>query len=69
MAPVSTLKAIIAIVGNLLLAPAAVAVILYFVNRPAMGELRATTGRNVVLAITLVFAVSLALIGAVRLVR
>jgi hypothetical protein len=38
------LKAIIAMVGNLLLAPAAVAVIFYFVNRPAMGELRANAG-------------------------
>jgi hypothetical protein len=60
------LKAIIAMVGNLLLAPAAVAVIFYFVNRPAMGELRANAGRNVLLATTLVFAVVLAVLGAVR---
>jgi manganese transport protein len=63
------LKAIIAMVGNLLLAPAAVAVIFYFVNRPAMGELRASTGRNVLLAIALVFALSLAITGAVRFFR
>jgi manganese transport protein len=63
------LKAIIAMVGNLLLAPAAVAVIFYFVNRPAMGELRATKGRNVLLATTLVFAVSLAVAGVVRFFR
>jgi Mn2+/Fe2+ NRAMP family transporter len=60
------LKAIIAMVGNLLLAPAAVAVIFYFVNRPAMGELRANAGRNVLLGATLVFSVVLAIIGAAR---
>ena len=32
------LKAILAMVGNLVLAPVAVAVILYFVNRPALGR-------------------------------
>jgi manganese transport protein len=68
MAP-ALLKAIIAMVGNLLLAPAAVAVIFYFVNRPAMGELRATTGRNVLLAVALLFALSLAVVGAVRFFR
>ena len=47
------LKAILAMVGNLLLAPVAVAVIFYFVNRPAMGEFRANAGRNLVLAVTL----------------
>jgi hypothetical protein len=62
------LKAIVAMVGNLLLAPAAVAVIFYFVNRPAMGELRAGAGRNVLLAAALLFALTLALIGAARLI-
>jgi manganese transport protein len=60
------LKAIVAMVGNLLLAPAAVAVIFYFVNRPAMGELRAGAGRNALLAAALVFALTLAVIGAAR---
>ena len=60
------LKAIVAMVGNLLLAPAAVAVIFYFVNRPGMRELRASPGRNVLLAVALLFSVSLAVIGAVR---
>jgi Mn2+/Fe2+ NRAMP family transporter len=63
------LKAIIAMVGNLLLAPAAVAVIFYFVNRPSMGELRANAGRNALLALTLLFALGLALTGAVRFLR
>lgn len=53
------LKAIIAMVGNLVLAPIAVLVILYFVNRPSLGEHRAGTGRNVVLAITALFAFGL----------
>lgn len=60
------LKAITAMVGNLLLAPAAVAVIFYFVNRPSMGALKASAGRNVLLAITLLFALGLAVAGAVR---
>ena len=38
-------------VGNLLLAPVAIAVILYFVNQPAMGELKANAGRNLLLAV------------------
>jgi hypothetical protein len=38
------LKAIIAMVGNLLLAPVAVAIIFYFVTRPRMGSL--AVGRN-----------------------
>lgn len=60
------LKAITAMVGNLLLAPAAVAVIFYFVTRPSMGELRANAGRVLLLLITLVFALSLAVNGAMR---
>lgn len=63
------LKAITAMVGNLLLAPLAVAVIFYFVNRPSMGELKAGTGRNVLLALTLLFALGLAVTGASRLLR
>src|SRR5574338_482557 len=60
------LKAILAMVGNLLLAPVAVAVILYFINARQMGEFRASAGRNVVLAITLAFALVLAVTGVVR---
>src|SRR5688572_474548 len=57
------LKAILAMVGNLLMAPIAVAVIIYFVNRRGLGEFKANTGRNVLLGITLVFAVALVING------
>jgi Mn2+/Fe2+ NRAMP family transporter len=57
------LKAILAMVGNLLMAPLAVALIIYFINRPAMGEFRASTGRNVVLAATFLFALGLVING------
>jgi manganese transport protein len=57
------LKAILAMVGNLLMAPIAVAVILYFVNRRSLGEYRANAGRNALLALTLVFAIVLVVNG------
>ena len=57
------LKAIIAMVGNLVLAPIAVAVIFYFVNRPSLGEYRAGPGRNLVLVITGLFALGLVING------
>ena len=57
------LKAILAMVGNLLMAPLAVAIILYFVNRPALGEFRANAGRNVVLVLTFLFALGLVVNG------
>jgi manganese transport protein len=57
------LKAILAMVGNLLMAPLAVAIILFFVNRSAMGEFRAHAGRNAVLVVTLLFAVFLVVNG------
>jgi Mn2+/Fe2+ NRAMP family transporter len=63
------LKAIIAMVGNLLLAPVAVAIIFYFVTRPRMGEFKAGVGRSLVLATTFVFALSLGVIGVVRFLR
>jgi manganese transport protein len=63
------LKALIAMIGNLLLAPAAVAVIFYFVNKRQMGEFKANAGRNLLLATTLVFALGLAVAGAVRFFR
>jgi manganese transport protein len=63
------LKALVAMIGNLLLAPAAVAVIFYFVNRRQMGEFKANVGRNLFLGTTLVFALALAVAGAVRLLR
>ena len=57
------LKAILAMVGNLLMAPLAVAIILYFVNRPALGEFRANAARNLVLVLTFLFASALVING------
>jgi hypothetical protein len=62
-------KAIIAMVGNLLLAPVAVVIIFYFINQRRMGEFKAGVGRNLVLLTTLVFALSLAITGVVRFLR
>ena len=57
------LKAILAMVGNLLMAPLSVLIILYFVNRPSLGEFRANTGRNLVLGVTFLFALALVVNG------
>ena len=57
------LKAILAMVGNLLMAPIAVAIIIYYVNRPALGEFRANAGRNAVLGVTFLFALALVING------
>jgi hypothetical protein len=57
------LKAILAMVGNLLMAPLAVLIILYYVNRPALGEFRANAGRNIVLGLTFLFALGLVING------
>ena len=63
------LKAILAMVGNLVLAPVAVLVILYFVNRPAMAEFKARPGRNFVLVVTAVFATVLVVNGVRGMLR
>jgi hypothetical protein len=63
------LKAILAMVGNLLLAPVAVLVIMYFVNHQRLGEHRAGTGRNVMLGITALFALALVVNGIVGFLR
>ena len=60
------LKAILAMVGNLLLAPVAVAIILYFVNQSRMGEFKANAARNLMLTVTLLFSLGLAITGVVR---
>jgi manganese transport protein len=57
------LKAIFAMVGNLAMAPLSVLLILYFINRPGLGEYRANAGRNAVLALTFVFALGLVING------
>lgn len=61
------LKAILAMVGNLLLAPVAVLVILYFINRRSLGEFRASPGRNAILAVTFLFALALVVNGVLRM--
>ncbi|HVG83611.1 MAG TPA: divalent metal cation transporter [Vicinamibacterales bacterium] len=63
------LKAILAMVGNLLMAPVAVAVIAYFVNQQRLGEFKAGTGRNIVLAVTFFFALGLVVNGLLGLWR
>jgi Mn2+/Fe2+ NRAMP family transporter len=63
------LKAILAMVGNLVMAPIAVAVIIYFVNRPSLGEFRANGRRNALLFVTLIFALGLVANGLRGLLR
>jgi hypothetical protein len=63
------LKAILAMVGNLLLAPAAVLIIFYFINRPGLGDLRAGRGRNAVLAVTSAFALAFVIYGVIGFFR
>jgi Mn2+/Fe2+ NRAMP family transporter len=53
------MKAIAAMVGNLLMAPIAVAVIIYFVNQPRLGAYRADPVRNALLGVTLLVALAL----------
>ena len=57
------LKAILAMVGNLVLAPVAMLVILYFVNRPAMGEFRASPAATSCSVVTALFATALVVNG------
>jgi Mn2+/Fe2+ NRAMP family transporter len=63
------LKAILAMVGNLILAPVAVLVIMYFVNQKRLGEFKANLGRNLILGITAVFALALVVNGLVGLFK
>jgi Mn2+/Fe2+ NRAMP family transporter len=63
------LKAILGMVGNLLLAPVVVAVIWYFVSRRQMGEHRANAWRNLLLCVTLLFSLAVAIPGIVRFFR
>ncbi len=60
------LKAIIAMVGNLILAPLAVLIIMYFVNKKSyVGEHTAKMGRNIVLVATLLFALYVVIYGLI----
>lgn len=63
------LKAVLAMVGNLILAPVAVLVIIYFVNQRQLGEFRANAGRNLILAATFLFALALVINGVRGLVQ
>jgi manganese transport protein len=63
------LKAILAMVGNLVLAPVAVLVILYFVTRPTMAGFRAGPARIGVLVVTALFATALVVNGLLGMVR
>lgn len=58
------LKAIIAMAGNLILAPIAVLIIIYFVNsKKYVGEYTAKWGRNTILGITFVFSLCVVVYG------
>ena len=63
------LKAILAMVGNLLMAPIAIGVIAYFVNQRRLGEFKAGVGRNLVLAVTFLFALGLVVNGLLGMLR
>ncbi|MDP2981944.1 MAG: Nramp family divalent metal transporter [Candidatus Latescibacter sp.] len=61
------LKAIIAMVGNLILCPLAVLIILYFVNnRKYVGDYTAKMGRNIILVITLLYAFFIVAYGTIH---
>jgi len=63
------IKAIFAMAGNLLLTPIVLVILIYFVNKKSlMGEFRAKAGRNIILAATLLFSLSVVLYGLARLV-
>ena len=62
------LKAILAMVGNLIPTPISVGIIIYFINKKSlMGRFTAGIGRNVVLCITFVFSLCVLIYGAVRM--
>jgi Mn2+/Fe2+ NRAMP family transporter len=54
-------------VGNLILAPLAVLIIMYFVNsKKYVGENTAKTGRNIILVITLLYACYVVAYGTIN---
>lgn len=63
----SLLKAILAMVGNLVPTPISVGIIIYFINKKSlMGRFAAGIGRNVVLGITFVFSLYVLVYGVIR---
>jgi Mn2+/Fe2+ NRAMP family transporter len=62
------LQAILGMVGNLVMAPVVIAVIMYFMNKKKyVGEYTAGRGRNIVLAITFLFALVVVVRGALNM--
>jgi manganese transport protein len=62
------IQAILAMTGNLIMAPLAVLIIIYFINRRKYaGQHTASVGRNIVLWITFAFTLFVVITGAVKL--
>ncbi|MFC1693461.1 NRAMP family divalent metal transporter [Candidatus Latescibacterota bacterium] len=62
------IKAILAMAGNLILAPIAVLIIIYFINKKKyVSEFTAGTGRNIFLGITFVFSMVIVVYGVMKL--
>ncbi len=58
------IQAILAMAGNLVMAPLAVLIIMYFINsKKYMGKYTASAGRNIVLGITFVFSIYVVIRG------
>lgn len=64
----SLIQAILGMVGNLILTPIALVIIIYFINkRKYMGEFTASPGRNFWLAVTFAFSLVVVVNGAMRM--
>ena len=64
----SLLKAILAMVGNLIPTPISLGIIIYFINKKSlMGNFTAGIGRNIVLGITCAFSLYVLVYGAIRM--
>ncbi len=64
----SLLKAILAMVGNLVPTPISLGIIIYFINKKSlMGNFSAGIGRNIVLVITFAFSLYVLVYGAIRM--
>jgi Mn2+/Fe2+ NRAMP family transporter len=64
------IQAIIAMAGNLILAPLAVLIIMLFINKKSyMKTHTANTGRNIMLGITFLFSLFVVVYGIVRFIE
>ncbi len=62
------IQAILAMAGNLVMAPLAVLIILYFINKEKyMGKYTAKAGRNIVLCVTFAFSMFVVVTGIIKL--